>query len=121
MDARTQRLPHHRLEAYRISLDMAEQAKRIADRIPRGYRTLADQLLRAGTGTVLLIAEGANRFTPGHKRQRFMEARGECGEVAAAAELLGRLGLAPEADALRLQRTATRVAAMLTGLIKRVS
>ncbi len=29
----------------------------------RGSRTVADQLLRAGTSTVLLIAEGANRYT----------------------------------------------------------
>ena len=121
MDEQTQRFPHHRLDAYRLSLKLAEQAKELSDAVPRGYRKVADQLLRAGTSTVLLIAEGANRYTAGHKRQRFMEARGECGEVAAAAELLARLGLVPVADAQRLHDTAGRVAAMLTGLIKRVS
>ncbi len=121
MDEQTRRFPHHRLAAYQFSLEVAAQAKDLSDKVPRGYRTVADQLLRAGTSTVLLIAEGANRYTAGHKRQRFMEARGECGEVAAAAELLTRLGLVPVDDALRLQATADRVAALLTGLIKRHS
>lgn len=121
MDEQTRRFPHHRLDAYQFSLELAVQAKDLSDKVPRGYRTVADQLLRAGTSTVLLIAEGADRYTAGHKRQRFMEARGECGEVAAAAELLVRLGLVPVQDALRLQAVAGRVAAMLTGLIKRHS
>ncbi len=75
--------------------------------------------MRAAGSTVLNIAESANRFTAGQKRQRFTEARGECGEVAAASELLATLGLVPDEEAAGLQHTASRVAAMLTGLIRR--
>ena len=40
--------------------------------------------------------------------------------LAAAGELLATLGLVPEEEAVRLQHTAGRVAAMLTGLIRRL-
>ena len=70
--------PHHRLDAYRVALELVAAADRVAAAIPRGRRELADQLKRASTSTVLLIAEGANRRTAGDKRQRFAMARGEC-------------------------------------------
>ena len=54
--------PHHRLDVYRLALDMARLAKQLADRVPRGYRSIADHLLRAAGQTVLLIGEGANRY-----------------------------------------------------------
>jgi four helix bundle protein len=111
--------PHNRLEVFQISLEMATQAKRVANRVPRGHRTLADQLLRSSGSTVLLIGEGANRYTTGAKRQRYSEARGECGEVAATAELLSVLELVPRKECEALLTMAGRVAAMLTRLIKR--
>ena len=115
-----QTFPHNRLEAYNVALEMAVQAKRLADRIPRGHRSLADQLLRAASSTVLNTAEGANRYTAGAKRQRYSEARSECGEVAAAAELLVALELAPRDECVALLALAGRVGAMLTRLIQRI-
>jgi four helix bundle protein len=112
---------HYKLDAYRVAVQMARQAKQLADGVPRGYRSFADQLLRAAGSTVLLIGEGANRHTAGQKRQRFSEARGECGEAAVAAELLVTFGLAPQRDVEPLLAAADRVAAMLTGLIQRHS
>lgn len=112
---------HHRLDAYRVAIQMAQQAKLLADRVPRGYRSFADQLLRAAGQTVLLIGEGANRHTAGQKRQRYSEARGECGEAAVAAELLASLGLLPRRDIEPLMESASRVVAMLTRLIQRHS
>jgi hypothetical protein len=44
--------PHNRLDVFRVALDMAVQAKRVADRVPRGHRSLADQLLRSSGSTV---------------------------------------------------------------------
>ena len=110
---------HHKLDAYRVALQMAKQAKLLSDRVPRGYRSFADQMLRAAGSTVLLIGEGANRYTAGQKRQRYSEARGECGETAVAAELLATLGLLPQQDVEPLLASAGRVAAMLTRLIQR--
>jgi len=113
------RFPHHRLEVYGLAVRLAVSAKELAERVPRGYRSLADQLIRSGPGVALLIAEGANRATPGQKRQRFVEARGECGEAAATVEVLVRLGLLSSEDASDFGRSADRIAAMLTGLIRR--
>ena len=113
------RFPHHRLHAYRIALELAASARQLSDRVPRGYRSLADQLLRSASSVALLTAEGANRFTAAQKRQRFAEARGECGEAAATAEVLCCMRLLPESDALRFQACASRAAALLTGLVRR--
>ncbi len=111
--------PHQRLDVYRVALQLAQQSKGLADRIPRGYRSFADQLIRAAGSTVLLIGEGANRFSKGQKRQRYSEARGECGEVAAALELLVALELVPRSDAQQALVLAGRVGAMLTRLLQR--
>jgi four helix bundle protein len=110
--------PHQRLEAYRVALELATAARQLSTSIPRGYRSVADHLLRAAANTVLLLAEGADRRSAGEKRQRFVESRAECGEVAAAAELAAVLGLAPGPQATAVQQLANRVAAMLTRLLQ---
>ena len=112
--------PHDRLQVFQVSLEMATQAKGIADGIPRGHRSLADQLLRASASVVLNTAEGANRTTSGAKRQRYSEARGEAGEVAANLTLLTALDLAPAEQCQAVIHLAGRVAAMLTRLIASV-
>ena len=111
--------PHHKLDVYRVALELMVEVKELQERVPRGHRSLADHMMRAATNTVLLIAEGANRRSVGHKRQRFGEARGECGEVAAGAEAVVALGLAPQAEGEAVMHRAGRVAAMLTGLLRR--
>jgi len=113
------RFAHHKLDAYRVARQMADRARVVADRVPRGYRKWAEQLLRASGSTVGLIGEGANRFTAGQKRQKFTEARGEAGEVAAWVEQLHGSGFVGEAEAAHVLELADRVCAMLTGLIKR--
>jgi four helix bundle protein len=113
--------PHQRLEAYRVALQLATTARQLSMAIPRGHRSVADHLLRAAANTVLLLAEGADRRSAGEKRQRFVESRAECGEVAAAAELAFVLGFATQAQAAEVQLLANRVAAMLTRLIQRFS
>ena len=112
---------HQKLEVYRVALEMARRSRELADRVPRGYRPFADQLLRAAGHTVLLMGEGANRYTSGQKRQRYTEARGQSGETASAAELLAALRLVPDIEARRVQDLAGRVASMLTRLIQRYS
>jgi four helix bundle protein len=79
----TNQFPHTKLQVFHVAIELAVVTKRLADQIPRGHRSLADQILRASSSVVLNIGEGANRITSGTKRQRYAEARGECGEVAA--------------------------------------
>ncbi len=112
--------PHDRLQVFQVSVEMAAHAKQSADGIPRGHRSLADQLLRASASVVLNIGEGANRTTSGAKRQRYSEARGEAGEVAANLTLLTALDLAPAERCQAVTHLAGRVAGMLTRLIASV-
>ena len=111
--------PHHRLAAYTQALDALVLAKTLADGVPRGYRSFADQLLRATGSVVLNTCEGENARTAGEKRQAFGVARKEAGEAAGAAEALARMGLAPEEDARQLIHLLDRVAAKLRGLMNR--
>ena len=112
--------PHRKLEAYTSALRLAELAKGIADGIPRGYRSFADQLLRAAGATVLLVAEGANRRSRGSKRQRFEEAMGECGEAAGNVEMLMTIGLVDAQVADEFANVAGRTGALINGLVRRL-
>jgi four helix bundle protein len=112
--------PHEKLDVYHVALAMAALARRIAERIPRGHRNVADHLMRAAENTVLLLAEGANRRGAALKRQRFGESRGECGEVAAAAGLLRALEIGAQSEVEELRHFASRVSAMLTRLMARL-
>ena len=105
---------------YRVALEMAALAKELAEKIPRGHRSLADHLLRAAANTVLLCAEGANRRGAALKRQRLVESRGDCGEVAAAGDLIVTLQIGSAARAVQMKALASRVSAMLTRLIARL-
>jgi four helix bundle protein len=110
---------HHKLDVYGIALKLVVEVRRLSERIPRGHRALADQVLRAASSTVLLIAEGANRRSAGDKRQRYSMARGECGEVAAAIEVAVALGFLDGRDATDVLNLAGRVSAMLLRLEQR--
>jgi len=101
--------PHRNLDVFRVAVELATVAKRVADGVPHGYRKYRDQLLRAGGAPACLIAEGVNRRQKGVKRQRYEEARGECGEAAAIAELLAAMELAAGEDLERLDALAGRV------------
>ena len=112
--------PHHKLDAYHVALELARACQALAAKIPRGYRSLADQLNCAGASIVLNVSEGANKFSPGDKRRSFSHAQGECGEVAGAAELAMTLSLVSPTETHALLVLAGREAAMLTGLINRL-
>jgi four helix bundle protein len=121
MDTTKYRFAHHKLEAYRISAEMADIVQPLAERFGQGHRHLADQLRRAADATVGLIGEGANRYSAKQKRQRFTEARGEAGEVACHMERAYRYRLVSTTELEAVLSRADRVCAMLTGLIKRHS
>ena len=81
-------LPHHRLFAYKKSLELlaAVRAAQIRD------AKLRDEALRAAKGCCLNIAEGAGRVSRGDKARVYAIARGECVEAVAATEIAGAAG-----------------------------
>ncbi len=117
--SRPNAFPYQKLDAYVVALELAVASKLLSDQVPHGYRTFADQLLRSGGRVPLLVAEGCCRRTAAQKRQRFAEARGECGEAGAAAEVLAALGLVPAGDAEKVHDLAGRASALLFGLQRR--
>ena len=109
---------HQRLLAYQRALLLATMTHEICVGLPQGFKELRGQLQRSGCAVALLTAEGANRSSTAQKRQRFVEARGECGEAAATVEILACLQAVPTAVHDRYQDVAAHVTALLTGLIK---
>ena len=112
---------HYKLDAYRVARELADLVMELTAQVPRGHHKMVDQIVRAATGTEALIAEGANRYTPKQKRQRFVEARGEAGEVAAHLERRPRYRFITEEQLMAGLSLADRACALLTGLIKRHS
>jgi four helix bundle protein len=121
MDTTPFRFAHHKLHAWQVAHELADRVQEIVERLPPARAAIADQLLRAATGTEALLAEGANRYTKRMKRQRFIEARGECGETASHLERLWRYHELSDQELSEMLTLADRVCAMLTGLIHRHS
>lgn len=110
---------HQRLDAWKVSVELARNVFALAELFPRGHAALADQVRRAAVSISLNIAEGANKRTPKEKAHAFTIARGEVGEVAAALQLAVELTLVSELQTSLLLDQAGRVAAMLTRLIQK--
>ena len=119
MDNHSFHFTHYKLDAYRVARDLADLVMVLTPQVPRGHHKMVDQIVRAATGAEALIAEGANRYTPKQKRQRFVEARGEAGEVAAHLERLRRYQFISEQQLMQGLSLADRLCALLTGLIRR--
>ena len=113
------RFAHQRLDVYHVSLRLFAGVEALAAGFPRGHADLRDQLRRAAAATVRNIAEGANRAHPADKAARFLIAKGEVGETEACLEMASILGLGSQGPLAGLRHDADRVAAMLTGLVKR--
>ena len=109
---------HSRLDAFHVAMELMLGVEGVAAQLPRGHADLKDQVRRAASATVRNIAEGANRWTPRDKIARFQIARGECGECDAALEVILRMRLGPTGQVRELRRSADRVGAMLTALIR---
>ena len=113
------RFPHHRLHVYRLSLELFREVEVFAASLPAGHAELKDQLRRAMGSVVRNIAEGASRFHAKDKAARFRIARAECAEAAATIEMAGVVGLIEARRCESMIHRADRVAAMLTGLVKK--
>ena len=110
----TIRLPHHKLLAYGVAIELLRAVKgaRVRD------AGLRDQALRAAKSACLNAAEGAGRVSRADKARVFGIARAEAGEAAAAVEIAVEAG---DADAAALDAVlvaADRFIAMMTGLIR---
>ncbi|MGH7437160.1 MAG: four helix bundle protein [Polyangiaceae bacterium] len=108
----TIRLPHHRLLAYGVAIELL-RAVRGAKVRDAGLR---DQAMRAAKSACLNAAEGAGRVSRADKARVFGIARAEAGE--AAVEIAVEAGDAEAAALGPVLDCANRFIAMMTGLIR---
>jgi four helix bundle protein len=106
------RLPHHRLVAYNVSLELLAVVRDAAIKDPK----LRDQALRAAKSVCLNVAEAAGRRSPADKARVFSIARGEVLEVAAALEIAVLAGDAQAPAIVAASPLTDRLYALLTGL-----
>ncbi len=113
-DSSSSLLPHHRLRAYGIAVELldAVRAAQIRD------RKLRDEALRAAKSACLNIAEGAGRYTRADKARAYTIARGETVEAVAAVEIAARAGEAREASVALVVGVGNKLYAVLSRLIR---
>jgi len=108
------RLPHHKLDAYRIALQFLIAVKDAEIRDSK----LRDQAMRAAKSAALNVAEAAGRVAPADRARVFAIARGEAMEAAAAVEIAVLAGDAGEKSFDACLPLADRLVALLTGLCR---
>lgn len=118
-DSRSSGFAHERLDAYHIAQALVQRTVELTAELPRGFADVRDQARRSALATVRHIAEGAARESHKDKKARFVVARGEVAELDATLASAALVGLVPESPCADARILASRVAAMLTGLIKR--
>jgi four helix bundle protein len=107
-------LPHHRLVAYAVALELLAAVRAAQVRDPK----LRDEALRSAKSACLNTAEGAGRVSRPDKARSFAIARAEAGEAAAAVEIAASCGDASPGSSAAVNRVADRLVALLTGLIR---
>jgi four helix bundle protein len=115
-DRRTARpqLPHHKLAAYQVALELLCAVKAAAIRDAK----LRDQAMRAAKSAALNIAEAAGRTSPADRARVFAIARGEAMEASAALEIAALAGDTNPAAYDASLPIADRLVALLTGLCR---
>ena len=111
--------PHERLDAYNLAREARKLAWQFTQSLPRGFAHEASQINSAAASVVRNTAEGANRFKPAEKVQKFEIAQGEAGEAAAAVVSLMDIGVGDTGLGHQFIHLEGRAAATLTGLIRK--
>ena len=108
------RLPHHKLLAYQVALEMlvAVKAANIRD------AKLRDQAMRAAKSAALNVAEAAGRVSVADRARAFAIARGEAMEAAAGVEIAVLAGEADDAALESVLTIGNRLVAIIRGLCR---
>ena len=104
-----------RFDVYRCAILFLGHASGLAERVPRGHATLADQLRRAALSVPLNIAEGTGKGDRDAARF-YTIARGSALECAAILDVFEALAVVPAAQLQEPRDLLERVVSMLTKL-----
>ncbi|MCG3180119.1 MAG: hypothetical protein BIFFINMI_02474 [Phycisphaerae bacterium] len=105
------------LQVYQIAVDLADQVAQLAEKFPRGYYFLTDQLNRAALSIATNLAEGNGRFTKADRKNFFTIARGSTQECVPLLEVAKRRGFISEEKHAELRTQLETIAKMISGLI----
>ena len=106
------------LDVYRCAVTFLGHAAPLAERMPKGYAPLGDQLRRAALSVPLNIAEGNGRLR-GDASHHYAIARGSALECAAIVDACEALGFASGTAVDPLRELLDRVVSMLTKMAAR--
>jgi four helix bundle protein len=106
-----------KLVVYQKSVDFADQIAAAAEKFPRGYGYLVDQMNRAALSIATNLAEGNGRFTKPDRRHFFGIARGSAQECVPLLELATRRSLITPDQHAKLKADLEEIAKMISGLI----
>jgi len=108
-------LSHEKLDVYQRAIEFLAAALRIAESLPRGQASLADQFRRAAMSIPLNIAEGSGRSAGSADRSRFRGiARGSAMECGAILDVVRLFQVADEGDWAQAKGMLVRVVEMLS-------
>jgi four helix bundle protein len=110
---------YEKLDVYRCTMEFLASAYAHADKLPKGYANLSDQLRRSALSIPLNIAEGSAKSSPA-ERMRFYEiARASALESSAVLNCCITLKLADPSDLKAARSLVFRIVQMLSKLAPR--
>jgi len=114
--------PHKKLDAWKLSMDLAIDVYRETDRFPNRERYgLSDQMRRASVSVPSNIAEGAARQTRKEFTNYLHIAQGSLSELDTQLEFAKRLNFVDEKLRLSLDERMDRIDKTITGLIRHLN
>ena len=106
-----------KLDVYQCATRLFARSAPLAERAPRGYGALADQLRRAALSIPLNIAEGSGKFDK-DARRFYAIARGSALECAAILDAFDSLAVVAADELTEPRALLDRIVAMLTVLLR---
>ena len=103
---------YRKLDVYQLAIRFLPIAVQLAQAMPTGYGSFADQLRRASLSVPLNIAEGSAKTTSPDQRRFYAIARGsamECGAIVDACSALGFIESPAERRALEILDSIVRM------------
>jgi four helix bundle protein len=109
---------HEKLDVYQTAVDWVSLAQDIAEALPRGKGSLADQRQRAASSITLNIAEGAGEFSAAEKARFYRIAKRSATECAAVLDVAKRRSSIAHEHYARGRTLLLRIVGMLVKLVR---
>jgi four helix bundle protein len=107
-------LPHHKLIAYQVALELVKLVGSIRIRDAQ----LRQQARKSAASSALNAAEGAARQSLADKSRAYAIALAECCEACAAVEIAGALGACSREDVAAVLSLGVRLKNLLSRLVR---